>query len=115
MRWYGALTAPFDHGGALSRTPGKNEATLRGAVSLTAPGGCGNSLQEGWLSEEQGTPEGTPPSGDVDPDVDRDARTQKWARRLGDFQLVDSDALSYLSSFIIRGLNELPLRFRRRP
>jgi cytochrome P450 len=35
--------------------------------------------------------------------------------RLDDFQLVDPSALSYLGSFIIRGLNDLPLRFRRLP
>jgi cytochrome P450 len=34
--------------------------------------------------------------------------------RLDDFQLVDPGALSYLETFIIRGLNDLPLRFRRR-
>jgi cytochrome P450 len=34
--------------------------------------------------------------------------------RLDDLQLVDPSALSYAPSFIIRGLNDLPLRFRRR-
>jgi cytochrome P450 len=34
--------------------------------------------------------------------------------RLEDFQLVDRGALSYMETFIIRGLNDLPLRFRRR-
>jgi cytochrome P450 len=34
--------------------------------------------------------------------------------RLDDFRLVDPGALSYLETFIIRGLNDLPLRFRRR-
>jgi len=34
--------------------------------------------------------------------------------RLDDFQLVDPSALSYVPTFIIRGLNDLPLRFRRR-
>jgi cytochrome P450 len=33
--------------------------------------------------------------------------------RLDDVQLVDPDALSYAPSFLIRGLNDLPLRFRR--
>jgi cytochrome P450 len=34
--------------------------------------------------------------------------------RLDDFQLADAAALSYANSFIIRGLEALPLRFRRR-
>jgi cytochrome P450 len=34
--------------------------------------------------------------------------------RLDDIRLVDPSALSYAPTFIIRGLNELPLRFRRR-
>ncbi len=34
--------------------------------------------------------------------------------RLDDLQLVDPAALAYAPSFIIRGLNDLPLRFRRR-
>jgi cytochrome P450 len=34
--------------------------------------------------------------------------------RLDDFQLVDPGALSYIETFIIRGLNDLPLRFRCR-
>jgi cytochrome P450 len=34
---------------------------------------------------------------------------------LDDIRLVDPGALSYLESFIIRGLNDLPVRFRRRP
>jgi len=34
--------------------------------------------------------------------------------RLDDFRLVDPGALSYVESFILRGLNDLPLRFRRR-
>jgi len=34
--------------------------------------------------------------------------------RLDDFQLVDPTALSYIETFIIRGLHDLPLRFRRR-
>jgi len=34
--------------------------------------------------------------------------------RLGDFQLVDPGGLSYIETFIIRGLHHLPLRFRRR-
>jgi len=35
--------------------------------------------------------------------------------RLDDLRLVDPGALSYAETFIIRGLNDLPLRFRRRP
>ena len=34
--------------------------------------------------------------------------------RLDDFQLVDPGALSYVETFIIRGLNDLRVRFRRR-
>jgi cytochrome P450 len=34
--------------------------------------------------------------------------------RLDDFRLVDPAALSYAPTFIIRGLNDLPLRFRAR-
>jgi cytochrome P450 len=34
--------------------------------------------------------------------------------RLDDLQLVDPGALSYAETFIIRGLNDLPVRFRRR-
>jgi cytochrome P450 len=40
---------------------------------------------------------------------------QRLLARLGDLRLVDPSALSYAASFIIRGLNDLPLRFRRRP
>jgi cytochrome P450 len=39
---------------------------------------------------------------------------ERLLARLDDFQLVDPGALSYLETFIIRGLNDLPLRFRRR-
>jgi cytochrome P450 family 150 subfamily A5 len=39
---------------------------------------------------------------------------ERLLARLGDFELVDSGALPYAASFIIRGLDELPLRFRRR-
>jgi cytochrome P450 len=39
---------------------------------------------------------------------------ERLLARLGDFRLVDPGALSYLESFIIRGLNDLPVRFRRR-
>jgi cytochrome P450 family 150 subfamily A5 len=39
---------------------------------------------------------------------------ERLLARLGDFELVDSAALSYAPTFIIRGLNALPLRFRRR-
>jgi cytochrome P450 len=39
---------------------------------------------------------------------------ERLLTRLGDFELVDPSALSYAPTFIIRGLNELPLRFRRR-
>jgi cytochrome P450 len=34
--------------------------------------------------------------------------------RLDDFQLIDPASLSYLETFILRGLNDLPVRFRRR-
>jgi hypothetical protein len=34
--------------------------------------------------------------------------------RLDDIRLVDPGALSYAETFIIRGLNDLPVRFRRR-
>ena len=34
--------------------------------------------------------------------------------RLDDVRLIDPGALSYVESFIIRGLNDLPVRFRRR-
>ena len=39
---------------------------------------------------------------------------ERLLARLGDFRLVDPGALSYIQTFIIRGLNDLPLRFRRR-
>lgn len=39
---------------------------------------------------------------------------ERLLARLDDLQLVDASALSYAPSFIIRGLNDLPLRFRRR-
>ena len=39
---------------------------------------------------------------------------ERLLARLDDVQLVDPSALSYAPSFIIRGLNDLPLRFRRR-
>jgi cytochrome P450 len=39
---------------------------------------------------------------------------ERLLARLDDLQLVDPSALSYAPSFIIRGLNDLPLRFRRR-
>jgi cytochrome P450 len=39
---------------------------------------------------------------------------ERLLARLDDFQLVDPSALRYAETFIIRGLNELPLRFRRR-
>jgi len=38
---------------------------------------------------------------------------ERLLARLDDLQLVDPSALSYAPSFIIRGLNDLPLRFRR--
>ena len=39
---------------------------------------------------------------------------ERLLARLADFRLVDASALSYAPTFIIRGLNDLPLRFRRR-
>jgi cytochrome P450 len=39
---------------------------------------------------------------------------ERLLTRLDDLQLVDPSALSYAPSFIIRGLNDLPLRFTRR-
>ena len=39
---------------------------------------------------------------------------ERLLARLDDLQLVDPGALSYAPTFIIRGLNDLPLRFRRR-
>ena len=39
---------------------------------------------------------------------------ERLLARLDDFRLVDPDALSYAETFIIRGLNDLPVRFRRR-
>jgi cytochrome P450 len=39
---------------------------------------------------------------------------ERLLARLDDFQLVDPSALRYAPTFIIRGLNDLPLRFRRR-
>jgi cytochrome P450 len=39
---------------------------------------------------------------------------ERLLARLDDLQLVDPSALSYAPSFLIRGLNDLPLRFRRR-
>jgi cytochrome P450 len=39
---------------------------------------------------------------------------ERLLSRLDDFRLVDPGALSYTETFIIRGLNDLPLRFRRR-
>src|SRR5262249_28635999 len=38
---------------------------------------------------------------------------ERLVARLDDLRLVDPGALSYVESFIIRGLNDLPLRFRR--
>jgi len=38
---------------------------------------------------------------------------ERLLARLVDFRLVDPSALSYAPTFIIRGLNDLPLRFRR--
>jgi cytochrome P450 len=45
-----------------------------------------------------------------------EARTsfERLLARLDDFQLVDPGALRYAETFIIRGLEKLPLRFRRR-
>jgi cytochrome P450 len=39
---------------------------------------------------------------------------ERLLARLDDIELVDPSALSYTPTFIIRGLNDLPLRFRRR-
>jgi cytochrome P450 len=39
---------------------------------------------------------------------------ERLLARLDDIELVDPSALSYAPSFLIRGLNDLPLRFRRR-
>jgi cytochrome P450 len=39
---------------------------------------------------------------------------ERLLARLDDLRLVDPSALSYAPSFLIRGLNHLPLRFRRR-
>jgi len=39
---------------------------------------------------------------------------ERLLARLDDIRLVDPGALSYVETFIIRGLNDLPLRFRRR-
>jgi cytochrome P450 len=39
---------------------------------------------------------------------------ERLLARLDDVRLVDPSALSYAPSFLIRGLNDLPLRFRRR-
>jgi cytochrome P450 len=39
---------------------------------------------------------------------------ERLLARLDDIRLVDPSALSYAPTFIIRGLNDLPLRFRRR-
>ncbi len=39
---------------------------------------------------------------------------ERLLARLDDFQLVDPSALSYAPTFLFRGLNDLPLRFRRR-
>jgi cytochrome P450 len=39
---------------------------------------------------------------------------ERLLARLDDFQLVNPGALSYLPTFIVRGLNDLPVRFRRR-
>ena len=39
---------------------------------------------------------------------------ERLLARLDDFQLVDPGELSYAKTFILRGLNHLPLRFRRR-
>ena len=40
---------------------------------------------------------------------------ERLLARLDDLQLVDPGALSYAETFIIRGLEHLPMRFRRRP
>jgi cytochrome P450 len=39
---------------------------------------------------------------------------ERLLERLDDIRLVDPGALSYAKTFIIRGLNDLPIRFRRR-
>jgi cytochrome P450 len=39
---------------------------------------------------------------------------ERLLARLDDLRLVDPGALSYVESFIIRGLNDVPMRFRRR-
>jgi cytochrome P450 family 150 subfamily A5 len=39
---------------------------------------------------------------------------ERLLARLDDLRLVDPSALSYAPTFVIRGLNDLPLRFRRR-
>jgi cytochrome P450 len=39
---------------------------------------------------------------------------ERLLARLDDVRLVDPSALSYAETFVIRGLNDLPLRFRRR-
>ena len=39
---------------------------------------------------------------------------ERLLARLDDLRLVDPGALSYAETFIIRGLNDLPVRFRRR-
>jgi cytochrome P450 len=39
---------------------------------------------------------------------------ERLLARLDDFQIVDPNALSYAETFIIRGLNHLPIRFRSR-
>lgn len=39
---------------------------------------------------------------------------ERLLARLDDFRLVDPSALSYAESFVIRGLNDLPVRFRGR-
>jgi cytochrome P450 len=39
---------------------------------------------------------------------------ERLLARLDDIRLVDAAALSYVETFIIRGLNDLPVRFRRR-
>jgi len=39
---------------------------------------------------------------------------ERLLARLDDFRLVDPSALSYAPTFVIRGLNTLPVRFRTR-
>lgn len=39
---------------------------------------------------------------------------ERLLTQLDDLQLIDPEALSYVETFIIRGLNDLPVRFRRR-